>query len=57
MLAEVATENNTQNHVQLNFNFKRHDIFLSDLVTDVNTSASKRKVLFPCDSVQIFFQA
>lgn len=57
MLAEVATENNTQNHVQLNFNFKLHDIFLSDLVTDVNTSASKRKVLFPCDSLQIFFQA
>lgn len=38
----MGTEN-MQNHVQLNFNFKLYDIFLSLLVTDVNTSTSKRK--------------
>lgn len=56
MLVEMATENNTQNYVRLNFNFKLHDIFLSSLVTDKNIPASKRKKLFPCDALQIFFQ-
>lgn len=52
----MATENNTQNYVRLNFNFKLHDIFLSSLVTDKNIPASKRKKLFLCDVLQIFFQ-
>lgn len=52
----MATENNTQNHVQLNFNFKLHDIFLSSLVTDMNIPASKRKKYFPVMRYRFFFR-
>lgn len=55
MLVEIATEN-TQNHVQLNSNFKLCDIFLSHLVTDVNTSASKRKKIISLWCNTDFFQ-
>lgn len=51
----MSTENNSQNHVQLKFNFKLNGISLSHLVTDVNASATKRKILFPCDTIQNFF--
>lgn len=37
----MAMENNTQNYVQVNFNFKLHDVFLPHFVTDVNASANK----------------
>lgn len=41
MLVGMTMENNTQNHVQVNFNFKVHDSFPPHFVTDVNASANK----------------